>query len=99
MLVGPRGRVNERAQLPTARRQRSFCSTMSIQTATARYEAWLANHVVLLPRDLERKHEAMRSGRFAFLRATYYRWAQKWPTVCPTLARAPRVLGVGDLHV
>jgi hypothetical protein len=34
-----------------------------------------------------------------FLRATYYRWAQIWPQVCPDLARAPQVLAVGDLHV
>ena len=34
-----------------------------------------------------------------FLRATYYRWAQLWPQVCPDLAHAPKVLAVGDLHV
>jgi len=33
------------------------------------------------------------------LRATYYRWAQVFPEVCGDLARAPKALAVGDLHV
>jgi hypothetical protein len=36
---------------------------------------------------------------FPFLRATFYRWMQVWPKVCPDAARAPQVLAVGDLHV
>ena len=36
---------------------------------------------------------------FPFLRATFYRWVQRWPEVCPDLAAAPVVLSVGDLHV
>jgi len=36
---------------------------------------------------------------FPFLRATFYRWMQLWPTVCADEAGAPRVLAVGDLHV
>ena len=35
-----------------------------------------------------------------FLRATFYRWCQFWPDVCPGLRRVrPSVLAVGDLHV
>lgn len=41
----------------------------------------------------------MKAAVFPFLRATYYRWAQIWPKTCPDLAKAPRVLAVGDLHV
>ncbi len=41
----------------------------------------------------------MASDGFSFLRATFYRWAELFPTLCPKLAGAPRVLGVGDLHV
>ncbi len=41
----------------------------------------------------------MKADVFMFFRATYYRWAQIWPQVCPELANAPRVLAVGDLHV
>lgn len=72
---------------------------MKIAKATDRYEAWLARHLRLLKDDLERKHEAMRSGVFPFLRATYYRWAQTWASHCPDEASAPKALAVGDLHV
>jgi len=72
---------------------------MNIVTATRKYEAWLARQLPLLRTDLEFKHEQMGADRFAFFRATFYRWAQLWPAVCPELARAPRLLAVGDLHV
>ena len=71
----------------------------TIQEATAGYEAWLGEHLPLVPEDLERKHEEMRRGAFSFLRATYYRWAQLWPQVCKELRGARVVLAVGDLHV
>ena len=41
----------------------------------------------------------MAADVFPFLRATFYRWMQLWPQVCPKEAKAPRVLAVGDLHV
>jgi hypothetical protein len=41
----------------------------------------------------------MKLAVFPFLRATFYRWAQIWPKVCPDLAKGPLVLAVGDLHV
>ncbi|HBR26836.1 MAG TPA: hypothetical protein DD732_07375 [Rhizobiales bacterium] len=41
----------------------------------------------------------MAGSLFAFLRATFYRWASLWPEVCPDLVKAPGVLAVGDLHV
>ncbi|HEV2444496.1 MAG TPA: DUF2252 family protein [Candidatus Sulfopaludibacter sp.] len=72
---------------------------MKIAKAGARYETWLARHLRLLKDDLDAKHAAMRSAPFPFLRATYYRWAQIWPEVCPDAARAPKALAVGDLHV
>jgi hypothetical protein len=72
---------------------------MKFRKATAKYEAWLGRHIALLKPDLEMKHEAMRSARFPFLRATYYRWAQIFPKVCGKLNSAPKVLGIGDLHV
>jgi Uncharacterized protein conserved in bacteria (DUF2252) len=31
--------------------------------------------------------------------ARHFLWIQIWPEVCPDLAKAPHVLGVGDLHV
>jgi hypothetical protein len=72
---------------------------MNVVKATARYERWLAARTPLIKVDLRLKHQQMASAIFPFLRATFYRWLQIWPDVCPTLAEAPRVLAVGDLHV
>jgi hypothetical protein len=72
---------------------------MDIVEATRTYETWLAKHLTLIPADLKRKHQAMAGDLFPFLRATFYRWMQLWPKICPTAAGAPRVLAVGDLHV
>jgi Uncharacterized protein conserved in bacteria (DUF2252) len=72
---------------------------MDIIEATRSYEAWLARHTPLSRADLAEKHAAMRGDAFVFLRATYYRWAQQWEPLNPALRHAPRVLGVGDLHV
>jgi hypothetical protein len=72
---------------------------MKIAKATKRYDAWLAKRLRILPRDLAKKHELMASAPFPFLRATFYRWAQRITEVVPDVARAPAVLGVGDLHV
>ncbi|MDP9169783.1 MAG: DUF2252 domain-containing protein [Acidobacteriota bacterium] len=72
---------------------------MNFIEATGSYEAWLAQRIVILPDDLREKHELMRAAVFPFLRATFYRWAQLWPEVCPEFQRSPEVLAVGDLHV
>ena len=72
---------------------------MNFARSTAKYEAWLARHLQIVAADLEFKHAQMRTAPFPFLRATFYRWAQVWPEVCPEAAKAPRVLAVGDLHV
>ncbi len=73
--------------------------TMTILEASRRYEAWLAAHIRVLRPDLRLKHRLMAHDVFSFLRATYYRWAQRFPEVCPELAACPEVLSVGDLHV
>jgi hypothetical protein len=72
---------------------------MDIVRSTAKYERWLRKRIPLLQADLDRKHALMAAGEFPFLRATFYRWAQTWPSVSPKAADAPEVLGVGDLHV
>lgn len=72
---------------------------MNIRKATRQYEAWLEKHTPLYPAHLKLKHALMKESAFAFLRATFYRWMQLWPEVCPDLASAPTVLAVGDLHV
>ena len=72
---------------------------MDIIKATKASDAWLAGSVPLIDADLRFKHQRMAQSPFPFLRATFYRWVQLWPHVCPELANAPAVLGVGDLHV
>jgi len=72
---------------------------MDIITATQKYDAWLAARIPIIKADLEHKHALMREAPFPFMRATFYRWAQTWPQVCPKAAAAPEVLAVGDLHV
>ncbi len=72
---------------------------MNVVKATRQFEDWLCHRTILVNKDIHFKHSNMKAALFPFLRATYYRWAQIWPKVCPDLARAPRVLAVGDLHV
>jgi hypothetical protein len=72
---------------------------MKIEMATKRYEAWVATHTPLVKSDLALKHAAMATDPFSFLRATFYRWVQLWPQVCPELMSTPAVLAVGDLHL
>ena len=69
---------------------------MTIHEATKGYESWLNGQIPLIRKDLNHKHAAMRKDAFSFLRATFYRWAEKFPA---SLRKAPPVLGVGDLHV
>src|ERR1700722_5411140 len=73
--------------------------TMNIQQATRQYETWLASRVRIVKSDLVTKHELMAQDAFSFLRATFYRWMQLFPELCPKAANAPTVLAVGDLHV
>ncbi|HXX76037.1 MAG TPA: DUF2252 family protein [Nitrospiraceae bacterium] len=72
---------------------------MKIDRANQRYEHWLVQRMPLVPKDLRLKHALMKRDGFSFLRATFYRWMQRWPVVCADLATAPVVLAVGDLHV
>lgn len=72
---------------------------MNIVKATRRFEEWMSRHASLVKADLRLKHRHMAEAAFPFLRATFYRWMQVWPEICPDLAQAPHVLAVGDLHV
>src|ERR1700688_1107109 len=73
--------------------------SMRIDKSTETYDVWLGERLPIIAADLDRKHALMAEAPFPFLRATFYRWAQTWPEVCPKVAAAPDVLGVGDLHV
>src|SRR5471030_2354752 len=72
---------------------------MNIRQSTREYEAWLAAHVRVLRSDVRAKHALVAQDAFSFLRATFYRWMQLFPMLCPKAASAPTVLAVGDLHV
>jgi hypothetical protein len=72
---------------------------MDINEATQRFETWLRRRIPVVEADLVYKHEQMRADPFLFFRATYYRWVQVWPKLCPELARGPVVMAVGDLHL
>jgi uncharacterized protein (DUF2252 family) len=72
---------------------------MNIVKATRDYELWLGSHTTLVKADLRLKHQRMAEAAFPFLRATFYRWLQIWPEICPAAADAPRLLAVGDLHI
>jgi uncharacterized protein DUF2252 len=72
---------------------------MDIAEATRAYDGWARRQIRFVARDLKLKHRLMAEAAFPFLRATFYRWMQVWPQACPDLARAPRLLAVGDLHV
>ncbi len=72
---------------------------MNIVEATRSFEDWLRRRIPAVEADLAYKHRQMRANPFYFFRATYYRWAQLWPKLCPELDRTPAVRAVGDLHI
>jgi hypothetical protein len=80
---------------PTSRQT----SEDSLERATAGYEKWMKECTTVVPSDLRLKHVQMKESAFLFLRGTFYRWAQIWPSIGGELSRAPKVLAVGDLHV
>jgi hypothetical protein len=79
----------------------------TIVQSTRNYEAWLAAQLgsELVDDDLRQKREKMKSGSFAFLRATYWRWSETILDICRTvdtcrdMALAPSVLAIGDTHL
>ena len=79
---------------------------MSIVESTDAYEDWLRKElrkfgdkrIAVVKDDLDQKHRIMCKEK-RFLRATYWRWAEKIFEICPELKKAPEVLAVGDIHV
>ena len=72
---------------------------MNIVEATKSYEHWLGGHMRLVKSDVKAKHKIMHDSAFGFFRATYYRWLQQQPKHCLEAEGAPKLLGVGDLHL
>jgi hypothetical protein len=73
----------------------------SIVESTEAFEAWMRTRTDVSKRLLKKKHSKMADAPFPFLRATFYRWVEQWPRVCPELAERDEdvLLAVGDLHV
>jgi uncharacterized protein (DUF2252 family) len=73
----------------------------SIFESTRAFEAWMQQRTDVSRRLLKSKHRKMAAGAFPFLRATFYRWVERWPENCPRLAGRDEdvLLAVGDLHV
>src|SRR5262245_42344786 len=73
----------------------------SMIDSTDAFEAWMRKRTDVSRKLLKKKHHRMCEGPFPFLRATFYRWIEQWPRVCPRLADRDEdvVLAVGDLHV
>src|SRR5712691_4340090 len=80
--IGPVSLAKIEAAMPRRPEIRSFVH------ANAAYERWLATHLRILRADLQRKHAAMAEAAFPFMRATYFRWAERWPVVCSGLTDA-----------
>src|ERR1700732_3098801 len=72
---------------------------MNVFKATREFEIWLAKRVPVVRQDVALKHTLMAQAPFPFFRATFYRWLQHWHEACDDLAKAPSVVGVGDLHI
>jgi hypothetical protein len=68
--------------------------------ANRSFEKWLRGKTDVDERALRHKHTKMKHDPFQFLRATYFRWAEQFPIVCPELEKtAPPVNAVGDIHI
>lgn len=71
---------------------------MSFASRNADYELWLRTQCAVAEDDLQEKHRRMRDSAFLFLRATFFRWADKIAAICPDVANAPAVPTLGDVH-
>jgi hypothetical protein len=68
-------------------------------SATESYERWMASRTAVVWKDLALKHQRMSESPFVFLRATFYRWVELFPSVCSDLMEAPHLTAIGDLHI
>src|SRR4029434_6309457 len=68
-------------------------------SATESYERWMASRTAVVWKDLALKHQRMSESPFVFLRATFYRWVELFPSVCSDLMDAPHLKAIGGLHI
>lgn len=68
--------------------------------AQAAHEAWLRARCDAVEADLADKRRRMAEGTpFAFLRATCFRFAERYPALFPTHVGFPRAPALGDAHI
>jgi hypothetical protein len=75
---------------------------MGIIESTEAYEGFLRDEMgeEVIAEGLAEKHREMAAeAPFPFLRATYWRWAERILNIADELAGAPSVLAVGDIHL
>ena len=70
-----------------------------VVSATRAFERWMASHTTVVQKDLALKHQRMSESPFVFLRATFYRWVELFPSVCTDLMDSPCLTAIGDLHL
>ncbi len=74
-------------------------SEPGIARSTDHYDSWLLALEPAFAHDLKRKFKEMAGEPGDFLRATFYRWSERFPDVCLEVISAPAVRAVGDVHV
>jgi uncharacterized protein (DUF2252 family) len=74
---------------------------LNIIESTKLYENWLQAKTDAQAKLLSKKHEKMADDLFPFIRATFYRWVQRWRKEYKDLQDRDQdvVLAVGDLHI
>jgi hypothetical protein len=75
----------EQLRRKSALGQSSEGRELNIESATASYEGWMRSCTAVVSSDLRSKHEQMKESPFQFLRGTFYRWAELWPSICAEL--------------
>jgi uncharacterized protein DUF2252 len=74
-------------------------SEPGIVRSTHRYDSWLLALEPAFAHDLKQKLKVMAGEPGDFLRATFYRWSERFRQVCLEATSAPTVRAVGDVHV
>ncbi len=72
---------------------------MTFVSDTESYERWRAGRIPVVEADLETKHEKLAESAFVLLRGSYYRFAKQFFERERSLAQAPQMVAVGDLHI
>ncbi len=74
-------------------------SEPGIVRSTKHYDSWLLALEPAFEHDLKQKLKVVAGVPGDFLRATFYRWSERFPDVCLEVISAPSVGAVGDVHV